>query len=151
MTVFNFNFTPKYSKTPKKENNKILEKDIEGVIHIHLDGNFYIIDKKSNSYIIHPKNFNCLGKANIYPFQIDKKTGGRIVYIRNENRQEMIHKAYLPFAPGLCVKGDIIIENKITYFNIKNTYIDNNNPDAKKAFEFYKDNFKEIIKNIRNK
>ena len=153
MPNFNFNFNSITSKTNKKEHttiNSIIKENIEGVINVELNGTFYVLDSEKNKYNINIKNYSCKNKTVVYPLLIDTKNNSRIKYIRNENKQELSNKAYLPFAPGLCVKGDIILKDNKTYFNIKNIYVDNNVEGAKEAFKFYKENFKVIIKNIKN-
>lgn len=152
MAIFNFNFNIKEKpKNIKSEKHKILEENIEGVVNVELNGTFYITDLENNRFEIYPKNYNCKGISKVYPLLIDNKTNSRICYIRNENKQELIHKAYLPFAPGLCVKGNIIEEYGSKYFNIKEIFINNGIENARNAFKFYKENYKEIIKNIKSK
>ena len=150
MFKFNFNFTKTKSKTIKT-NNKVLEHNIEGIVNVELNGTFYITTINNKRFNISKESYNCKNKTNIYPLILDKHTKSRICYIRNENKQELIHTAYFPFAPGLCVKGDIIEEYGSIYFNINKVYLDNKVKGSIEAFNFYRDNFKEIVKNIKNK
>lgn len=149
MPVFSFTL-PKLKTTIKqstinKEN--IIETDIEGVIHITLEGKFYIITSENKEYKIYKDCYSCKGKQRVYFIMLDSKTKSRICWDRIENRQELSDKHYLPFAPGCCVKGSIIKHLGVEYFKINKVFINNSIPNSKEALKFYKDNYKEIQKN----
>lgn len=149
MRNFTFNFNLVKNKVDKKEYSNIIEKDVEGIICVNLNGEFYISKNNENSYKIHPTSYSCKNKSKVYPLNIDKNKS-RICWHRVENKQELSNKAYLPFSAGLIAIGDVIKENNTIYFKINKVISNNSNKNCKEAFNYFKNNYKEIIKNIKN-
>lgn len=152
-----FNFTIKTIKDPKRKaskdnnGNKNKIKNITGVVFIDLKANYYIVSN-NNTYNIHNKSYSCKDIRNVYrQGEYDVK---RFMWSRNNNELwELNNNFWLPFSVGCIVEGDLIyniIDNKY-YFMINKCYIDGNNNIAKEAFNFYKDNIKQINDEIRKK
>lgn len=148
MHNFTFNFNLIKNKVDKKEYSNIIERNVEGIICVNLNGEFSIHKDSENSYKIHPSSYSCKDKSEIYPLLIDKNKS-RICWYRMENKQELNNKSYLPFSPGLIAIGDIIKENNTIYFKINKVKSNNSNKSCKEAFNYFKNNYKEIMKNIK--
>lgn len=149
MPIFNFNpvKSKKTNRIKKIIDSEIVEKHVEGVVCIKLDGSFYVLVDKAYVYKIYIDNYSCKNKEQVFSLQLDSKTKTRICYLRIENRQALSNKCYLPFAPGCCVKGNIIKKGCNIYFDIKKVFINNEFDYAKEAFNFFKNNYEEIMNN----
>lgn len=143
MPVFNFS-SIKQTKERKRISSdiEIIEHNIEGIVCIRLDGKFYINYNKE-LYKIYPECYNCKDKGTIYSLQINNNR--RLQYIRSENKQELSHKVFLPFAPGCVIKGNLIKDKNNIYVKIKKVFIDNDIDLAKHEWQFYKINYEQIM------
>lgn len=151
-----FSFSPVKKKEKRKANNntkqyKIIEKSIVGVIYVTIKGEFDVL-YNGVFYKIHPKCFKCKGKAKIYKLGEDKPK--RFGFTRVlEDYKEFNSFGWLPFTIGSIVKGNIIVDNRTNHywFYIKKEWLDYDNELSKKAYNYYKENYEEINKIIKQK
>ena len=149
-----FSFTPvkkeiKVAKKKSVENNiEVLSKEAIGIVFIDINGD-YTVKVNSENYKIHKDCYNTQNVPKIY-LQRLSKDGYREIFVRPlDFAPKTDNKHYLPFTVGCEVIGKII-KNKITfetYFYINECNIIHNDPDAKQALQFYKDNYDTIQKN----
>lgn len=154
-----FDFTPIVSKkkeTIRKDNYtngkySVAVKNVEGVVCINLEANYYV-QIEEDKYDIIAENYDTKGFAEVYPQRLDNN-GQRILLIRSLLINKPIVKQYLPFAPGICVSGDIVVNNYTTkyMFNIKKVMHDYRDNDCKAALQFYQDNYETIQNAIKAK
>ena len=150
-TNFNFSFktvTQKRSSKPKITHNKVIEPDIICVIHIDINGKYYILHRNikynltKNSYII--KNTKDIYAKSLVDNRI----------IRNIHLQKITASTvtgYLPFAVGNIVKGNIVDEYGVVNFDIKKVITENIEycEERKEALNFYRQNYEIIQENVR--
>lgn len=152
MPFFDFTISKKSkgkNKITKNNTYSIVSKNINGVVTININGN-YFVKVDTTEYSIIPESYSCKNRILIF-FKILSDINQRILWIRNiDNLQELNTDVYLPFAPGVCVKGDILKINSKLMFRINKVYIDYNNDEANVALKFWKDNYKLINNNIMN-
>ena len=154
-----FDFTPIVSKKKeiiRKDNYtdgkySIALKNVEGVVCIDLEGNYYI-QIEENKYSIVEENYNTKGYAEVYPQKLDNN-GQRILLIRSLLINKHLTKHYLPFAPGICVSGNVVVNNYTTkyMFYIKKIMHDYRDNDCRAALQFYQDNYETIQNAIKAK
>lgn len=151
MPTFNFSLISKKEKKRTTINNtisyEIIEKKVQGVIHIDINANYYI-NVKGNKYNIKKECYSCKDKPSIYIIQGTK----RIRYIRcfgNYHESNL----YLPFTYGLIAIGNIVRDKKTNnkYFDIKNCYSDIYNHECNNARKFYYEHSDVIYKIIKEK
>lgn len=144
MPTFDFSIIGKINKANNKK-VAIINKNIIGIVHISIDGEFYI---NANNRAI-PIFFECFSKINKNKlYCINLYNNKRLCIIRDKKCITKIdNKNYLPFAPGCIVKGDIIKDKNIEVFKIKTITTEYDNIEAKQAFMFWKNNYETIKKN----
>lgn len=150
-----FNFTISTKKRKISKNYEILEKDIKGIIHIDIDGNYTVHVGNNIHYKIHPRNYDCSGSKRIFLQGVNNKSRTSIILKNNTFKKcyGLNPTKYLPFAVGLIVKGNIVVNkySNIKYFNIKNFKIDYNELECHQILEFYRNNINIINENIMKK
>lgn len=140
-------------KSPTKSNRKshkilpfqsIISKNVEGICYVDISGYFVCIcDDKIYNFT---KESYKLYNGNLYSTQlIDNKL---LKTIRLEDIPKGCYKPsyMMPFMAGVICKGDIV-KNNITnelQFNLKRTWTDWKNEQAKNYFRFYKNNYENI-------
>lgn len=150
-----FSFTPtvkaskvkSYSQSTSKYN--IIIPDIEGTIFINLKGEYKVVIGK-DEYNIASECYSCKGVAEIYE-QILTNDIIRTRHIRSErDRDDRDRTMYLPFTAGCSVKGNVVRHKAAgtVIFKIKKVSVDINDPIAKDAIKFYRDNYNKIKKAI---
>lgn len=153
MPTFNFSISKKKTKNRKTSKNtkqyEVIKKDVTGIVWIDKKSNYTIKLDNNYSYNIHPDCYSCKGKEKIYSRKLENNK--RICIIRNKHEYYDCNiNHYLPFAPGCIVIGDIVTVGFTTYFYINKCYVDFNNDDAHNALMYYRQNYNDIIYNIRN-
>lgn len=149
----NFNFAiinKKESENKKvKTNYETLRKDVEGVIFIDINGEYTVAVEK-DKYKLTKESYSSKGKTIVYAQGFDSKR--RLRHIRNSGEKYETNPLFwLPFHAGVLVRGNIVKHLGNTVFNIKKILHDTKNELCDKAFSFYKENYKEINKNIITK
>lgn len=157
MPVFDFfKVTVKKERTVKKENSElgkysVIQKNVDGIIHISIEGNYYvkIYDK---TYSIISENYDCNNMPYVYAQQLDEN-GHRMLMVRADVNANKLPKQYLPFAPGIKVYGNIVLNNfnKIEMFKIKKICYDEHTNEGLEALQFYKNNYAIIQNAIKTK
>lgn len=148
--MFTLNFSPvikqKSSNKKQKENN-IIEKNVIGVIHINLEGQYYIPFKET-IYHIAESCYDCKDK-NIL-FYKGLLNGNNIKVIKLDKFPLSDYTNYLPFTVGCVVKGNLIKENGIINFYIIKLlkYDEELKKERVKAIKFFKENYDEIWQNL---
>lgn len=153
----NFDFTiakNKLDKIKDSNKNKIISKDIKGIIWIDIKGEYNVVIEQNNKsfrYSIHPSCYSCTGHNIIYKYGVP--FNDIFVYIRNNNCYNQNLKQFLPFAPGCIVIGDLV---KVSFninpvFIIKECWRELNNRDSHDAIIFYKEHIDIINKNIKER
>ncbi len=113
-------FNPNIWHKKKSEQNKIVAKDVEGLMCINEYGEYAVlIDNKL--YDLTDESYDTKNRKIVYAKFLDKYNH-RIKIIRDYNRIRLDSRFYVPFTAGLRVKGHIVIRNFITYFNLKRVY-----------------------------
>lgn len=153
--TFNFSAVPKKQKkaTTSSSSGKyeILNKGILGVVFIDLDAKYSVLTETEIKLPIVSENYSCKGVKDVYEqrFAInDLGHMNRVLHTRSErDRVECGKNHYLPFVAGCCVKGSIVLNKytKVKMFKIRTVYVDNTNPLARNAIEFYRNNYNAII------
>lgn len=146
MAVFDFSIKVCHSSTGegRKSNAnpntsfKIVHKDVSGVVGITLDASFFVICNGTN-YPIATISYACGKRKIVYSRFLDKNKK-RVQYIREAGRRKNHLLHYLPFAPGLCVHGNVVIDNitKKEVFRIKKIYVDWDNEEGKKQLAYFR-------------
>lgn len=151
MVTFSFNITHN-----NKENNSnkqrnlftIIKKHIIGIVHINIDGCYYI-NVNNETIPIFYKCYTNIKQNKLYSRELlDNK---RLCVIKNKKSLSTFKtNKYLPFAPGCIVEGNIIKDNKTNtlFFDIKKIKTEYENKEAKEAFLFWKNNYDKIKNNI---
>ena len=137
--------------TDNRNTYKIVKKDVLGVVGIMLDSSFFVICENTK-YPIARTSYNCGKRKTVYSRFLDSNKR-RIKYIREIDRRydKIIH--YLPFAPGLLVKGNLVIDsltNKLV-FRIKKVDVNWDSKECSEQLEFFKRFYTTIINNYKNK
>lgn len=152
MPSFSFSIVEKVVKVKHKKSveskDKILSKDVYGVVFIDLEGN-YTVKVNGKNYEIKPKCFNTQGVEKLY-FQRLSKDGYREIVARPLDLCfKTDEKHYLPFNVGCEVLGNIIERHttKKIFFDITKVEQYSSNPDCKVALHFYKENYETIQNN----
>lgn len=146
MPTFDFSISKrkevKSKKTYTTSEYSILESSVTGVVYITLDA-CYNVKVNDINYSIMSKNFSCKGVSKVYRQLLDNNKQ-RVLYVRlDDNKCELGHNLYLPFAPGCVVIGNILEHTKFKYkiFDIKKVLIDYDNVESQEAIKFYRDNY----------
>ena len=156
MPVFDFfKVTTKKERVVKKNNTdgkySIIQKNLNCIVHIDIEANYYIkvVDK---NYPIIPENYDCKDVPEIYAQCLDEN-GHRMLWIRNNVNPQSLPKQYIPFAPGIKVIGNIVLNNytKQEMFKIKKICYDEHTNEGLEALQFYKNNYAIIQNAIKNK
>lgn len=156
MITFNFNVSsigkkPKKTSIVSSSKYEILNKGIHGVVIIHLDAKYSVMTETNDEFPIVSENYSCKGVKDVYEqfFAInDLGHMNRVLHTRSEkDRVECGKDHFLPFMAGCCVKGSIVLNKltKVKMFKIRKVYVDNTNPLARNAIEFYRNNYNTII------
>lgn len=149
MPSFSFSISSNNKRRIVKD--KILKRNVEGVVFITISGN-YEVEIDNDRYIIDSSCYTCKNKDRIYKHCLDSKE--RICYIRTkDNLHEYDISTWLPFIEGICVIGNVIynaIRNRNT-FVIKKYFTNYENHIVIKARKFYLDNYKVINKALKEK
>lgn len=153
MPTFDFSISKKKTKNRKTSKNtkqyEVIKKGITGVVWIDKNSNYVVKLDNNHRYNIHPDCYSCKDKEKIYSRKLDNNR--RVCIIRNSNEYYNCNiNCYLPFAPGCIVIGNIVAIGFATYFYINKCYVDFNNDDSHDALMYYRQNYNEIINNIRN-
>lgn len=156
MPTFDFSISKRKEVKSKKSYNtsesSIIEQLVRGVVCITLDA-CYKVKVDDIYYSIMSKNFSCKGVSKVYRQLLDKNKQ-RVLYVRlDDNKCELGHNLYLPFAPGCIVIGNIL-EHRLTktrVFNIKKVLIDYDDIESQKAIKFYRDNYDIIQEKLISK
>lgn len=140
--IFNFDSSPKIRKT-KSTNVKreIILKNIKSIVDV--ENNEYFCKVKDVNYPIHPDSFSCIDCDFIY-YKYLKKNNKRLqpfVIARGANDKNVKIKDFLPFRPGLGVKGDVIEYNGINYFFITKFREDVNTNDELEIYKKWKKSY----------
>lgn len=149
MAIFNFSVkSTRVNKNKSSGNPKtkysIIQKDVRGVIWVTTDA-FYKVVVGDDVYDITERSFRCENKKTLYYEDLidDRVT----MHITVEAAKGFI-KGKLPFTVGCSVTGTIVkrLSDDKVLFNIKTVYMDCTNPNARRAYEFYKENRDKILK-----
>lgn len=140
----------KGSATKSKPRQQLIEVNCEGIVAVNKFGD-YVIRYKEKEYTIAPECFETKGKKVIYCRKVDKYQH-RIKIIRDVGfRTHWNLKHYAPFAPGLVVKGKIVLDiHKGAIFHIISVYnlgSVQEVKDANKEWQEYLINKREIEEN----
>lgn len=151
-----FNVKIKKERTIQKSNiadgkYSILEKNIYGIVHIDLEANYYVKICNKN-YPIISENYDTKNIPEIFAQELDKN-GHRKLIIRNNSNLQKLPVQYLPFAPGIKVCGNIVLNNynKLTMFKIKKIEYDEHTKEGLEALKFYKENYNVIQSILKDK
>ena len=110
-----FNFTP-VSEKRKVARERVIEKLIEGTI-VQIDKQYmFKANSTSNALPLTRRSYSCDGFRTVYATFLDKN-GKYIKVIRNNSFGAP--KCYVPFKPGLKVKGYLRIEDNIEKFDLR--------------------------------
>lgn len=150
-----FKVTTKKERVVKKNSTdgkySVIQKNLDGIVHIDIEANYYVkvFDK---TYPIISENYDCKNIPEVYAQGLDEK-GHRMLWIRNNINSQSLPKQYLPFAPGIKVYGNIVLNNytKQEMFKIKKICYDEHTNEGYDALKFYKDNYDTIHPIIRSK
>lgn len=149
MPIFNINAKIKPVKASKYKvlttNDTIIQRNVKGVVWINLNKIHYIKLEDNREFFIHPDSFDTNGCKELYLKRL--LHGRRVKYVRDAFYGLYSRKDALPFIAGCCIIGDIILNNVINqkFVKIKKVYEDiKNNPDAKAASKFLRDNYELI-------
>ena len=113
------------------------------ICEININGNYFVTDEAGEVHYPFTKESYKRPTNVIYAIQL--VNGKRLR--RNESKDTVCHRGYIPFAPGVGVVGDIItLENKNKVFDFKKV-IDIDSDKAKECFLFYRNNYDEIRTN----
>lgn len=143
MKQLSFSFSPIKPKSNRitKRQYEIIEKGIDGVLKITPSFSYEcIIDNKS--YIVTEESYDCKNKSIVYSqssyIRIQVPVDKRIF---NNNRY-----VYAPFRSGSLVQGDIVrnVVTGITYFDVKNIFVDSNNDFGRACLKYWRDNYEEL-------
>lgn len=148
--MITFNFSPiikKKTNNVKSKESNIVEKDVRGVIHITLDGQYYIPFKETIHYIA-KDCYNCKGKNTL--FYKGLLNGNNIKVIKLDKFSLSDYTNYLPFTVGCYVKGNLIKEDSNTKFFITKLlkYDEIVKIERINAIKFFKENYDEIWQNL---
>lgn len=110
-----FNFTPVNEKN-KVARERVVEKLVDGTII--LDGNTYRFKNVGNTIVLPltRRSYSCEGFRTIFAKFLDKN-GKNIKIIRSNGFSAP--KCYIPFKPGIKVRGYIRIEDNIQKFDLR--------------------------------
>lgn len=146
--VFSFKPTVKTKRTTtvkRQQEYTIVEKKIIGLCCITLEGHYYVVTHNGNldftkkSYTTKTKRLYCQQLIN-------KKL---LLCISAFNQEKYIKEHFLPFAPSIYMRGNIVkhnISGKL-YFDLIKT-LDIKTEGSKEQFLFYKQNYDIIHKNF---
>lgn len=155
MPTFGFSFAKKEVNKREKVNNsgkyEIIERKVTGVVFINLDASYYI-KCGDKDYDITPESYTCKGKTTVYRRGYDDKVNLR--YIRTlDSCVELNPLHWIPFSVGCVTIGNIVVNNitKRKYFDIKSVDVDYTNNISIEAHSFYREHYKEINDNLKNK
>lgn len=110
-----FNFTPVNEKN-KVARERVVEKLVDGTII--LDGNTYRFKNVGGTMVLPltRRSYSCEGFRTIFAKFLDKN-GKNIKVIRSNGFS--VPKCYIPFKPGIKVRGYIRIEDNIQKFDLR--------------------------------
>lgn len=147
MITFNFNPVKKPVKQVKIKQEVIIEKGVAGIIHITLEGK-YFVPLKEEIYYIAQHCYDCKGKKTL--FYQGLINGNNIKVIRLDESHLSDYGKYLPFSVGCYVKGDLIKENGLIKFSITKLlkYDEVTKIERVKAIKFFKEHYDEICQNL---
>ena len=152
MPYFDFSVIKKQTNTNHKKAKQytILKKDIYGVIHINIEGLLFVNINDTVVPIL-KECYSTKGKDKIFSLKLQKNTK-RLCIVRNKDERLIYNNEnYLPFAPGCVVYGNLLLNPYgTTLFNVKKVLIEYDNEESRNAFNYWKNNYKEIERN-RNK
>lgn len=140
--MITFNFKPKTkintAKPRAKKESTIITKNVIGVIHIRVDGSYYM-KYEELSYNLTKESFDCKNREVLYYKNILEGNRLRIIKLQKYDKTSL--NAYLPFAPGVIVKGNLVKVNQDIEFDLKETinFDENFKDESKKAFIYYRD------------
>lgn len=147
----NFSFKPKRLPNKKKyvviSDGKILEKNVEGVIHVRMNGTFYV-HYNNYEYVIHPDCWDTKGVQRVYSRRLVDGKRWSLIRAIEDGLPRMSPKNFLPWAPGCAVIGNVVLNERINtlFFKIKKVLnYDKNNEEAKEASKFFRTYWKEIF------
>lgn len=146
--VFSFKPTVKTKKTStvkKQQEYTITEKKIIGLCCINLEGHYYVVTHIGNLDFT-KKSFNVKTKK-LYSQQLINR---RLLLCINAFTQEKyIKEHFLPFAPSIYLRGNIVKHNVSgkLYFDFIST-LNVKTDGSKEQFLFYKQNYDIIHKNF---
>ena len=144
---------PKRSRitTKKVSLTTIAERNVIGVCYVDIDGYFVCIcnDKIYNFTKQSYKLYN----GNLYCTQLIDNKLLKTVRLYDIHKNAYKPSYMMPFMAGVICKGNIVRNNitNILEFDLKITWTDWKNEQAKKYFLFYKENYITIITKIREK
>lgn len=149
MITLNFHPVKKVSNkgAVKIKQDVIVQKNVAGVVHITLEGIYYIPFNDTIYYIA--KNcYNCKGKRTL--FYKGLLNGNNIKVIKLDKFVLSDYTNYLPFTVGCYVKGDLIKEDGIIKFSISKLlkYDENIKIERVNAIKFFRKNYEEICQNL---
>ena len=154
MADFKFNFSafgkPKVKKTCDRT-RKLVDKNVLGVIGIHIDGTYYA-QVGSCQLPLTIESYELRGKNVFYSIEL---INNKIQHIIQLNKLRQNVKKYLPFGVGCIVKGNIYNIYNTHRFNISKILELNEVPDetvfnfktmSHEKKEFFRNNYEEIRK-----
>lgn len=147
----NFSFKPVQKLQNKKKyvvisSGKILQRNILGVVHITLNGTYYV-NVTTEQYTIHPDCWDTKGVKTLYSKYL--LNGRRWRYNRDPFYELPARSGFLPFGVGCEVIGDIVENERIktTFFKIKKVRDGvPDNEEAVAASKFFREHYAEIMK-----
>ena len=76
----------------------------------------------------------------------------KIIHIRTLQDNKKWDGEYIPFAPGVIVKGNIVKHNFLNdyFFDLKDTYCNWKYLETTESFKFFRDNYETIRANQNN-
>jgi len=153
MPIFNPKLFDKKNRNKRLNKNiytyEVLEKTVIGVCGITIEGNYFVVTEKG-TYKFSDDSYTIRTDKPFYSQQI---IDGKRLQVTELHKQIVRgnDKTYLPFAPGVCCIGSVVINKtlNIKVFKLKNTFIDKTSKVANDMWQYYKNNYEQIRKNIK--
>lgn len=153
MPVFDLSLIkkPKYKRKDSSNRTKgkytIIQRNVEGICCINIEG-FHYVRFGERLYEFTSESYK-LSTNNYYSKQL---VDGKIIHIKTLKDNKKWDGEYIPFVPGVIVKGNIVKHNLLNdyFFDLKDTYCNWKYLETTESFKFFRDNYETIRANQNN-
>lgn len=149
---FNFNIAQKSKRNSsyKKQDYKLLKRNVKGIIHIDKSGTLFVNINNTPVYILKKCYTKSKSKYRFYQKLVGNKQ--RFTVAKNKELDNLEYNdLWYPFGVGCTVVGNLLLDlHGTTLFNVRKVLIEYNNNEAKLAMDFWRNNYEEIEYNKKN-